>query len=161
MGYTRYRTGPLGLANAHFNAWLGLFGTPRIMGELIHTIAENYVRANVTRIRQAAREATEHSVCGPANLRRELDYLVDLLRHGVPPGELLDLQGQGTRPASLAAILNAYFIFEASSLPDLYRLLGARSEEGRMQARAKLEQLILKAIESSEIRGLWEKASSK
>ena len=157
MGLTHYSAGALGTARAHFDQWNTLLEDPQpTQGELIHHIAERRVRHAFPQIREAVRRASAAGAALAADSKNEIEYAVKLLRHGAPPAEILQPSSRTLRPCPLAAIFNAYFIFQSAHLRDLYELLDAHSDEERREALLKLDKLILKAVEGSEVRRVWD-----
>lgn len=159
MGLTHYSAGALGTARVHFDQWTTLLRDQRpTEGERIHQVAERYVRRAFPRIRQEVQRAS--TAAGPlaADSKNDIEYAVQLLRRGVPPAEILRGPNRLLKPCGLAVIFNAYFIFQSAYLQDLYELLGARTDEERQEALLKLDKLVLKAVEGSEIKTLWHEA---
>ena len=157
MGLTRYSTGAVGTARAHFDQWTALLKDPQPTEvELIHQIAEQCVRRASAQIREAVLGASMGRGALTADSRNDVEYAVNLLRHGVPPAEILQPFTRSLRACGLAAIFNAYFIFRSAHLDDLYELLGAKNDKERREALVKLDKLVLKAVEGSEVKRVWD-----
>jgi hypothetical protein len=161
MGLTHYSAGPLGTARAHFDQWNTLLRDPRpTEGELIHHVAGRSVRRAFPRIREAVRRAPTARSALTSGSKDDIAYAVRLLRHGAPPAEIPQPSDRGLRACELATIFNAYFIFQSAHLNDLYELLHATSDGERREALIKLDKLILKAVEGSEVRKVWDAKSA-
>jgi hypothetical protein len=157
MGLTYYSAGALGTARAHFDQWKTLLEGPQpTQVELIHQVAEQYVRRAFPRIREAVRAASGAAAGLTMDKKDDIEYAVDLLKHGAPPAEVLEPSGHTLRPCPLAAIFNAYFIFQSAHLGDLYQLLDANTDEEKREALVKLDKLVLKAVEGSEVKRMWD-----
>ncbi len=160
MGLTHYSAGALGTARAHFDQWNALLEDPQpTKGEFIHQLAEWYVDHASRRIREAVRAASPAGSGLTGAGKDDIAYAVRLLRHGVPPAEILQPFSRSLRACGLAAIFNAYFIFQSAHLGDLYELLGAKSDKERREALVKLDKLVLKAVEGSEVKRVWDEAT--
>jgi hypothetical protein len=157
MGLTHYSAGALGTARAHFDQWEPLLEGPQpTQVELIHHVAEQCVRRASARIREAVRGASTARGALTADSKNDVEYAVKLLRYGAPPAEVLEPSGRTLRPCPLAAIFNAYFIFQSAHLDDLYELLHAETDKQKREALVKLDKLVLKAVEGSEVKKVWD-----
>ena len=78
--------------------------------------------------------------------------LVPLLLNLIPPGEI------GDKSASIAAIINAGWYVYLCDFEAFRARLHAGDSDTRFAATAKLHELVLKALEISEIRTTWEEA---
>lgn len=156
MGLTHYSAGALGIARAHFDQWTALLRDPRpTEEELIHHVAEQYVSRAFPRIREAVRRASATRSPLSSASKDDIAYAVRLLRHGAPPAEIPDPPDR-LRACELATIFNAYFIFQSAHLGDLYQLLDANTDEEKREALVKLDKLVLKAVEGSEVKRMWD-----
>jgi hypothetical protein len=94
----------------------------------------------------------------PKRLKQDLDDFALAFLHGIPPyetkGDLLE-----RRPTDLATILNVGWYVAAFRLKDLFEMDGRQGTEEKPGAEgrklARLDQLIMKAIELSETKREW------
>jgi len=157
MGLTYYSAGALGTARAHFDQWNTLLENSQPTDvKLIHHVAQQHVRRAFPRIREAVRAASGAATGLTMDKKDDIEYAVGLLRHGAPPAEVLEPSGRTLRPCPLAAIFNAYFIFQSAHLDYLYQLLDANTDEEKREALVKLDKLVLKAVEGSEVKRMWD-----
>ena len=78
--------------------------------------------------------------------------LAPLFLNLIPPGEI------GDKPAPIAAIINAGWHVYLCDFEVFREKLHAGDSDTRFAAAAKLHELVLKALEISEIRTTWEEA---
>jgi hypothetical protein len=81
--------------------------------------------------------------------------LLGTLRAGVPPGERISWPTGSREPATLPDILNTAFEFELAHLEDIYSLLEAHDDDSRLSAYQRFQDLVLMALQSSEILRTW------
>ena len=81
----------------------------------------------------------------------EVPLLVSSLLNLIPPNEILDFENKTSRPAKLVSILNAGWLFKLTKIDNVYRMLNAKTLEEKSQVDIKINRLIQKSIELSEI----------
>ncbi|MGQ9720219.1 MAG: hypothetical protein ACUVXA_02730 [Candidatus Jordarchaeum sp.] len=81
----------------------------------------------------------------------EVPFLVSSLLNFIPPNEILDFKNKISRPARIISILNAGWILKLTQIDNVYQLLNAKTREEKSQVDIKLNSLIQKSIELSEI----------
>ena len=122
-----------------------------------HVVVMSSIHRKLPVIIKKIRSVTKDIEYASGKFRTEVRPLVELLKHGIPPCELIDTNLQTSYSPSLAGILNAGYMacfFELDSISDLLNL---RGEVGELESRRKLDELLLKAIESTEIWRAWPK----
>lgn len=124
---------------------------------LHHEVVTSSISRSIPKIVRKIRLITRGKEYHSSSYRREVPRLVELLKHGIVPCELIDAKTQTTYPPSLAGILNAGYMTYFSELNSICKLLHVRGESGEIQGRRKLDELVLKAIESTEIWQAWPK----
>lgn len=160
MGYGRHTTGVLGIASAQIRSIRELLAARPRRGAnlLIYEKAKDYVHKARQRISERVRDDVGVDAYQAPAFHQEVGKLTELLEMGVPPGELLDLRAKTAEPAALRAIFNVAYTFQASRLDVLFDLLGAKTPESRIDSRSKLDELLLKAVELSEVSHAWKTA---
>lgn len=122
-----------------------------------HTVVTSSIERSLPVIVKEVRSVTKGTVYASGRFRTEVQPLLELLKHGIPPCELLDVDGQTSYFPSLAGILNAGYMAYFCELDSLCDILGTHGEVGKIEARRKLDELLLKAIESTEMWKSWPK----
>lgn len=81
----------------------------------------------------------------------EVPFLISLILNFIPPNEILDFRNKTSRPANIISILNAGWLLTTTQIDKVYQMLNAKTLEEKSQVNIKLNRLIQKAIELSEI----------
>lgn len=84
-------------------------------------------------------------------INKEIKYLIKLLKHLIPPNEIIIYSEERSYPANPIAILNACWIVRLEYMSDIYELLGSKTLEEKYNALTLLNMHTLKALELSEI----------
>lgn len=110
-------------------------------------------------ISEASAAATSSLLCYSSDrFNRDVSELAPLFLNYIPPGET-GADGRGT-PAAMASIINAGWHVYLCSFEAFRKSLHSNDSDTRFAAAAKLHELVLKALEISEIRTMWEEAKS-
>lgn len=81
----------------------------------------------------------------------EVPFLISSLLNLIPPNEILDFRNKTSRPARIISILNAGWLLILTQINKVYQMLSAKTPEEKSQVDIKLNRLIQKSIELSEI----------
>lgn len=122
-----------------------------------HTVVTSSISRSLPKIVEKIRLTTQGTEYTAEKFYKEVWPLVELLENGIPPCELVDTKVQTSSPPSLAGILNAGYMAYLGGLDSLCKFLRVSGEVGEIEARRKLDDLLLKAIESTEIWQAWPK----
>ena len=118
---------------------------------------EDLVFRSITKVipdlRENVREATAKLDYNPKRFCAEVFPLVGILDSFVTPVEV----SPGS-PASPVSILNCGLLYELLSMDRLYKMLNAKGSAAKLNAKHKLHQLLLKALELSDIQSSWKMA---
>jgi len=126
--------------------------------EFLLQIAERGVRRGLPLLVQRVRSMKWPPSYEWRRYRGGTDPLLRLLKIGVPPAEIHLPKLAIRRAADTADVLNAAFEFQIAHLGHLYRLVGAESDEERLRAYWRFQDLILMALESIEVLRSWKQA---
>jgi hypothetical protein len=157
MKYGRQQSGVLAVPTRQIQGIRGLLArpTPTTANLLIHQTAERYLRKARRQITELTRQEVGAETYLSSLFKQEVSSLIELLDIGVPPGELLDCSARTAHPAGLPAILNVAYVFQASHLTGFFDFVDAATPESRIESLSKLDELLLKALELSEVSLAW------
>ena len=113
-----------------------------------------------THLTQRVRTATQGREFNIDQFIAEVPHLLEYLRHGIPPAEILDILSRRSDPASLAGILNAGTLYYLEGMSQLKEMLAAGEEDPVMAAMTKLNELLARAIEGSYAFKEWRRGET-
>lgn len=111
------------------------------------------IKDNSAKIAQFVRKYASPLPYRTQTYKENVPGLIADLEKGIPPIDQLDAQGTRFIPSDLADILNSAWSAYMFSLDKLEDLIECKAEDKRRIAVRTLNELVLKAIEASEI--LW------
>jgi|WetSurMetagenome_2_1015567.scaffolds.fasta_scaffold26295_2 hypothetical protein len=128
---------------------------PGLLQDEIHSVAALSISKMQNTLSETIRTISKDKDYSANKFDEEVWQLVELINNGIPPDELIDTGKKTSKPSTLAGILNAGYMVNYFSLDELGKLMNQTGEEGDISSRRKLDELLLKAIESTEIWRYW------
>lgn len=105
----------------------------------------------IPKIKEEIRKLTTDKRYTLQIFEEETPTLVSLTSYLIPPNEILDFRNKTSRPAKIISILNASWLLTLTQMDKIYQTLNAKTPEEKSQVDIKLNRLIQKSIELSEI----------
>nr|MDO8080652.1 hypothetical protein [Candidatus Freyarchaeota archaeon] len=113
--------------------------------------AKNEISDLIPKIKEEIRKLTTGKRYTLQIFEEEVPFLVSLILYLIPPNEILDFRNKTSRPARIISILNAGWLLTSTQINKVYQMLNAKTPEEKSQVDIKLNRLIQKSIELSEI----------
>jgi hypothetical protein len=105
----------------------------------------------IPKIKEEIRKLTTGKRYTLQTFEEEIPFLVSLISYLIPPNEILDFKNKTSRPAKIISILNASWLLILTQIDKVYQTLNAKTPEEKSQVDIKINRLIQKSIELSEI----------
>ncbi|MBS7249751.1 MAG: hypothetical protein KIH08_04035 [Candidatus Freyarchaeota archaeon] len=105
----------------------------------------------ISKIKEEIKKITEGKRYTLELFEEEVPFLISSISNLIPPNEILDFKRRTSRPAKIISILNASWLLKLSHINEVYKLLNAKTSKEKSQVDIKLDSLIQKSIELSEI----------
>ncbi|GEM_PF-4924613 len=115
------------------------------------SLANKEVLNLISKIKEEIKKITEGKRYTLELFEEEVYFLISSISNLIPPNEILDFKSRKSRPAKIISILNASWLLKLSHINEVYKLLNAKTSKEKSQVDIKLDSLIQKAIELSEI----------
>lgn len=123
--------------------------------EEIYELCYYAIEQNIEELKSSIREEVVSVEFKPENFHENIPDLVLSLKSVIPPNEILDLKRKVNKPSNLISILNAGWCFYLTEKNYLFKIFNANTFKEKMESTSKLNDLILKAIESSQSHEIW------
>ncbi|MCX6006204.1 MAG: hypothetical protein NTZ34_02965, partial [Chloroflexi bacterium] len=120
-----------------------------------HVVIHSSINSSLSTVVARIRSETTGKEYDYRKFSKEVVQLIELLKNGIPPCELVNSSSWQSTPASLPGILNAGTIVQADYLGAIADLLHVSGESGEFECKRKLDELLLKAIEAIEVWRIW------
>ena len=117
----------------------------------LQKLYDSSMKSTIPKIKEKTNIAVKEISYTHQMFKSDTPMLTSSLLYLIPPNELVNIKEKGTKPASIVSILNAGWVFNLTQMDKLYKMLRASSPEEKLQAKYKFNQIILKAVELSEI----------
>lgn len=118
-------------------------------------VAYETITKNIVIIREKARSCVPYSY-GAQTFNRHVDnYVKDYLSKGIPQADIWDDSGEKNIDVNIISILNAGWQLYLTDMDKYLRLFDANSIEEKNRALNNLYELIIRAMETSQILRIW------
>ncbi|MEM2134312.1 MAG: hypothetical protein Q6366_010600 [Candidatus Freyarchaeota archaeon] len=115
------------------------------------SLANKEALSLISKIKEEIKKITEGKRYTLELFEEEVPFLISSISNLIPPNEILDFKRKTSHPAKIISILNASWLLKLSHINEVYKLLNAKTSKEKSQVDIKLDSLIQKSIELSEI----------
>jgi hypothetical protein len=117
-----------------------------------HNVAYRSVIEGISILQSKVRECIKRELAYTANRFDEASQLASLLEAGIAPSDVWEKGSEKNNPVCFISLLNAgWMVYYTQQIEGFYSVLQAGTEAERSEALNNLNELLLKAIEGSEI----------